>query len=422
MPTLLPLAAPASYPGLATAEVRPTEDGRYLLLAGGRVFQIGAIVYEVVQALQAGLDLPAACAAYAQRHQRTLRADDLAPVLHKYLGEAAGAPAVSRTSYIYAQVQLLRGEVLTKLGQPFRGMFRPWVLGPLLAVVAALLGTFVLKQGWFVPSFHSLPALQTTLLAYVGLVVGVFFHELGHSVAALRYGMRPKGIGFGFYLVFPVFFADVTEVWALPKAKRIVINLGGVYFQGLFTLLLMAGYYALPLAWADSRELLGTIITMNLFVMLYSLNPFLRNDGYWVYSDLFGLPNLMQQAFFYPLRWLPRAGTRPAPLRRAELPLLVYSVANYALFVYLLCVFERYSAHTLLPRLHGLLSAPNFPGNLLNWPDALFLLKTFGLYGFMLYMTAFSFWRNLRAYAKNRQAQAAKAAAAATPSRAVALA
>lgn len=421
MPATLPLAATA-YPGLLTAEVRHTEDDRYLLLAGGRVFQVGAIVYGVVQDLQRGLDLAAACASYTQRHQRTLHPADLEPVLRKYLGTGASAPAVSRTSYIYGQVQLVKGEMLTTLGRPFQGLFRPWLLGPLLVVVAALLAAFVLRQGWFVPRFHSLPAVQTTLLAYMGLIVGVFFHELGHSVAALRYGMPPKGIGFGFYLVFPVFFADVTHVWALPKAKRIIINLGGVYFQGLFTLLLLGGYYALAPAWAGSRELLGTIITMNLFVMLYSLNPFLRNDGYWIYSDLFGLPNLMHQAVFYPLRLVPRAGAPLAAFRRAELPLLAYSLANYALFIYLLRVFGHYSTHTLLPRLHGLLSAPSFPANLLHWPEALFLLKTFGLYGFMLYMTAFSLWRNLRAYTKNRQAAAAKAAAASAPALQAALA
>ncbi len=412
MSAALPLAA--TYPGLLTAQVRHTEDDRYLLLVGGRMFQVGDIVYGIVQDLQRGLDLPTACAHYTQRHQRTLRPTDLEPLLRKYLGTEAPAAAVSRTSYIHGQVQLMQGEVLHALGRPFQSLFRAWVLGPLLVVVAVLLGAFVLRQGWFVPQFHSVPAVQTTLLAYLGLVVGIFFHELGHSVAAMRYGMQPKGIGFGFYLVFPVFFADVTEVWALPKAKRIIINLGGVYFQGLFTLLLMGGYYALPLAWAGSRELLGTVLTMNLFVMLYSLNPFLRNDGYWIYSDLFGLPNLMHQAVFYPLRFLPHAGSRPAALHRQELPLLLYSLANYALFGYLLGVFGRYSTHTLLPRLHGLLSSSAFPGNLLNWPDALFLLKTFGLYGFMVYMTAFSLWRNLRAYAKNRQA-AAKAAAVAAP-------
>jgi putative peptide zinc metalloprotease protein len=396
------------YPGLRTAEVRHTEDNRYLLLSGGRVFQIGAAVFEMVQYLQRGLDLEAACTTYEQQHLRRVPRDEMAAVLSTYLSTDALAPAASRTSYIYGQVQLLKGSVLTYLGRPFQGLFHPLVLAPLLALVAALLVGFVLKQGWFMPRFHSGAAVQTTLLAYVGVIVGIFFHELGHSVGALRYGMHPKGIGFGFYLIFPVFFADVTDVWSLTKSQRIVINLGGVYFQGLFSLILIGLYYALPAAWAGSHELLGTIVTMNLFVMIYSLNPFLRNDGYWIYSDLFGIPNLMHQAVLYPLRFVPRAGAPVAPLRRAELPLLLYAAANYALFVYLLRVFINYSSHTLLPRLAGLLSAADFPGNLLTWPNGLFLLKTFGLYGFMLYMTVFTFWRNYRNFTRNRAIPAEK--------------
>lgn len=390
------------YPGLSTAEVHHSEDNRYLLLTRGRVFQIGVAVYEVVQGLQRGLALQEACSAYEETHHIRLRTEELNTLLVKYLGTPTDAPAATQASYIYAKVSLLKGSTLTAMARPFQGLFHPSVLSVLLAVVTLLLASFVLKQGWFIPRFHSLPAVQTTLLAYAGVIVGVFFHELGHSVAAVRYGMRPKGIGFGFYLIFPVFFADVTDVWVLGKAKRIVINLGGVYFQGLFTLALIGGYYALPVAYAGSRELLGTVVTMNLFVMIYSLNPFLRNDGYWVYSDLFGIPNLMHKAVLYPLRFVPRAGQPVAPFHRTELPLLLYAAGNYALFVYLVGVFSHYSTYTLLPRLQSMLSATDFWSNLLLWPNMLFLLKTFGLYGFMLYMTLYTFWRNYRNYCKGK--------------------
>ena len=36
------------------------------------------------------------------------------------------------------------------------------------------------------------------------------------------------------YITFPVFYTDVTDVWCLTRRQRVIVNLGGVYFQLIF--------------------------------------------------------------------------------------------------------------------------------------------------------------------------------------------
>jgi hypothetical protein len=108
---------------------------------------------------------------------------------------------------------------------------------------------------------------------------GVLLHELGHAAAAWRGGARPGRIGVGLYLIFPVAFSDVTHVWALPRAQRIRVNLGGIYFQAAFVL----AVNAINLTWP-----FGNLTPFNIvsgFLMLHALNPCFRTDGYWLLAD-----------------------------------------------------------------------------------------------------------------------------------------
>ncbi|GAB2963066.1 hypothetical protein GCM10027048_34830 [Hymenobacter coalescens] len=400
-------AAPTeAYPVLATAELQHTPDNRFLLLAAGRVYLVGELLYGVIGRLQRGESLAAICADYRQRGPVPLQEAEVDLVLRKYLAVPAELQ-VKRTSYLHTKFDLVGETTLLRLCQPLRGLFRPPLMVGLLLLTGLLTAAFVHTWGTFVLRLVSQETLLCIIGAYIGLVLGIFCHELGHASAAARFGVAPKAIGFGFYLLFPVFFADVTNVWTLGKRPRIMINLAGVYFQLLFCVLMIGVFYLVPAHLGLLRTLVGTIISMNVFVVLYSLNPFLRNDGYWVYSDFFDVPNLMSRSVLYPWRLLGLV----APENRAvpttfsfpkDLPLLTYSVANYGLFFYFLRLFYGYSTYTLVPRLTALFGHADFPHNLLTWDNSFFLLKTFGFYGFMLYMTVYSFWRNYRNYRRKQ--------------------
>lgn len=129
------------------------------------------------------------------------------------------------------------------------------------------------------------------IYALVSFVI-ILIHELGHAVSSMKFGVAPKEIGFGFYLYFPVFFTDVSMSWLASRKQRIVIDLSGFYFQIVsMTILLLA-----DLVFNFSTILIQVIIIDNIFIIIYNLNPLFRFDGYWLFSDLFKIPNLRDKS------------------------------------------------------------------------------------------------------------------------------
>jgi putative peptide zinc metalloprotease protein len=179
----------------------------------------------------------------------------------------------------------------------------PLFLPPVLAL--ALAGIVALDVWLFF--FHGVaPGLRTTLYEPVLLIV-VFgfvvlatgFHELGHATACRYGGARPGALGAGIYVVWPVFYCDVTDAYRLDKRGRLRVDLGGIYFNGVFALL-CGGLYLVT----GFEPLLFVIVLQHLAVF-QQLLPLLRLDGYYVISDLTGVPDIL---------------TRIRPILRSLLP------------------------------------------------------------------------------------------------------
>jgi len=125
-------------------------------------------------------------------------------------------------------------------------------------------------------------------LVWLFLSVGVilFFHEFGHAITCKKLGASPGEIGFGFYILSPVMFADVSDIWKLKRKERVIVNLAGIYMEVLIGFIL--GIFYLITMEASILLLISGIM----FRLLANLNPFLRYDGYWILSDLLNVPNL----------------------------------------------------------------------------------------------------------------------------------
>ncbi len=164
------------------------------------------------------------------------------------------------------------------------------------------------------------------LLLVAGLtVVSALFHECGHAAGCRYGGARPGRIGAGIYLVWPAFFTNVTDSYRLSRAGRLRTDLGGIYFNLIFMLVLAALYVA------TSAEILLLVIAITHLEMLEQLLPFVRFDGYFILSDLVGVPDLFARVA--PVlrsslsRW--RGDPRATGLRRG---------ARIVITVWVLCV------------------------------------------------------------------------------------
>ena len=81
----------------------------------------------------------------------------------------------------------------------------------------------------------------------------------------------------------------MTEAYRLDRAGRLRTDLGGVYFNGIFALAAGAGYFA------TGQEAFLLVVFVQHMVVLQQLLPLLRFDGYYVLSDLTGVPDILSR-------------------------------------------------------------------------------------------------------------------------------
>ncbi len=169
------------------------------------------------------------------------------------------------------------------------------------------------------------------IMLYGCFLIIILLHELGHATAAYRFGIEPQEIGFGLYFIFPVFYTNVTGIWALPVRERIVVNLAGIYLQLIANLPLLLLFYT-----GSCNPICFVLITANTIGLLSALNPFLRYDGYWLFSDIFNIPNLHAKTWGIYTSLL-----KGKPfLKNTTLPLVLYSFFKVIFWVvaYYYCI------------------------------------------------------------------------------------
>jgi putative peptide zinc metalloprotease protein len=200
---------------------------------------------------------------------------------------ASPPPAISKRNHPFAvHLSLFSQRRLQPLTAPLAFFFSPVIA--LFAVVFIVCG-HALFLYYAHPALHFLKlGQQQWIVAVIASYFLTFIHELGHSSACTHYGAQHGDIGIGIYFIYPVFYANVTDCWRLPRYQRAVVDMAGIYFQ-----LLAAS--ACGMFWLYTRQpVLLVLVYGSLATILINLNPFLRFDGYWLLTDVTGLPSLQR--------------------------------------------------------------------------------------------------------------------------------
>jgi putative peptide zinc metalloprotease protein len=130
-------------------------------------------------------------------------------------------------------------------------------------------------------------------------------------------------------LLTPVFFADVSDAWKLKPQQRIIVNLGGIYMEMLFSSGLLIAYLI------TGQVNLLLIPCLLISGTLYNLNPLLRFDGYWVLADMTSIPNLQKKSFeSLKNKWRSLKDGNISFADRNEILLVLYALAS-AIFIFM---------------------------------------------------------------------------------------
>jgi hypothetical protein len=303
---------PPLVPGVSLHELDSSAvDQAYLLkLPGGRTFQLAGPLYHLIALLDGQRTYVEVAAALGERIGRTVTADEvhsivarklaplgiLAPDLEPLAGPSFGPPllpaepAPDAALGILGRLSLVPASRLERVTDVAKHLYHPVVAVPILALVA-LAHVYAYQQ--LGPSLAHLTPFSLPVAAFLlGLLLiqlVIPWHELGHGAAVRYFGARHGSMGVGLMGISVVAFVDVSDIWRLPRWKRLVVDLGGLYFQSMAIALLALW------AWATGDPTALWVVLLMDFAMLFNLNPLFKLDGYWAASDATGIPNLHQR-------------------------------------------------------------------------------------------------------------------------------
>ncbi len=184
----------------------------------------------------------------------------------------------------WGQFPLLPERTVIHIARMLSHAFQPLVAFFLIILTMLFITTVLIMHGL---SFQLYT--RNFWLGFVLFVVMLLFHEFGHASACAHYGNKPGAIGCIIYLIYPAFYSDVSAAWKLKGRERVVVDLGGIFFQ-----LVIGALYA-SVYLVSHWEALRIAILLTLYSCILSLNPLFRFDGYWIVADALGIPNLGKQ-------------------------------------------------------------------------------------------------------------------------------
>jgi putative peptide zinc metalloprotease protein len=273
------------------------EPPRMARRADGQLVQLPPILYALAELLDGRRSYEQIAEDLTPIVQRALAPDDVKLLVEQKLAPLGivavdGGKQPAKVDPLLA-LRLRTALVPRGVVNAMTAVFKPFFLPPLLLL---MIGAFVVFDVWLF-AFHGVAQpvrtslyQPTTLLLLFGIVVlAAAYHEFGHAAGSSYGGAPPGPMGVGIYVVWPAFYTDITESHRLGRGGRLRADLGGVYFHGIFVLALGVVYFV-----SGFEPLLLAAALLQLEVIRQML-PLLRFDGYYVVSDLVGIPDLFQR-------------------------------------------------------------------------------------------------------------------------------
>ncbi len=353
------------------------KTSKYHLEVNEHSYYVGVYVYHILNQIKLGAGLSKIVEVLNDISKKQLFSEkDVSQFIDKDIRKLFEEKGKKVTS-VKSLFSIVSPERIKRVISPLVVLFNPLAFKMVFAAVLLINGTYfgLLKFEMLTTStaFEHTNALQYVIYG-VCLFLCLFFHEIGHAVAAIYYKITPKNIGFGLYFVFPALYCDLTEIWKLERKERIVINIAGIYFQLLVNSILVLALITLPVS-DIFAFFLEKLILVNIIISIYNINPFFKFDGYWIYSDFFDIPNLRRRSYglirlcFRKVKGIfttvstPKKYTEPVTLALA-----LYTVSYVAFMSVVWFFLIRFVTKAYVNLYHFFVNIDQFaPGDISHW-------------------------------------------------------
>ena len=182
------------------------------------------------------------------------------------------------------------------------GRFLGHRLTLLVALAIVLTGAVLAAMHWHALVGNAADrvfAADNVLLMALLYPLAKALHEAGHAYAVKLGGGAVHEVGVMVLIMFPVPYVDASASASFPdRWRRVMVSAAGIAMELVLAGLATIAWVSLEPGPARAAAL-DIMILCGFSTVLFNANPLLRFDGYYVLSDLIGIPNLDTRARKY---------------------------------------------------------------------------------------------------------------------------
>jgi putative peptide zinc metalloprotease protein len=181
-----------------------------------------------------------------------------------------------------------------------------------LVVLLFLFEAFVFVAKWPLLS-HDIPLYYNfskksfaDLLSFwlIFFVIG-FFHESSHGLTCKHFGGEVHSMGFMFLYLTPCFYVDVSESWvSATRLQRLATIIAGIWVEMMLCGIAMIVWSNTPVGEPIHNFAYEIILITGLAVIVINLNPLIKLDGYYFFTEWIGIPDLKERSTAFLSGWV----------------------------------------------------------------------------------------------------------------------
>lgn len=202
--------------------------------------------------------------------------------------------------YLYISIPLFKPQKFLKRTFPYvRFMFTRAFFACVLLLLGY--GMTLTLQRWdeVAHTFMSYFSLEGVFYLLIATIFVKVAHEMGHAYMATKYGVPVHTMGVALMVMYPVLYAETTNSWKMmDRRDRIFISMAGVMAEMTIASVALLLWHMLPPGIPQSICFMVAIVSLAAS-LLVNLNPLMRFDGYYLFSDLVGIDNLQDRSFAF---------------------------------------------------------------------------------------------------------------------------
>jgi len=132
-----------------------------------------------------------------------------------------------------------------------------------------------------------------------------FFHESAHGLTCKHFGGEVHSMGFHLIYLTPAFFIDVSEVYVYGgKWQRLASVVSGIWVEMIFcSVATVVWWGTAPATFAHEFAYKMMLIT-GVAVIIVNANPLIKLDGYFMFCELFGTPEIKDRSTAFISSWV----------------------------------------------------------------------------------------------------------------------